>query len=301
MRHALLGFGAGSTPIEISVADYNRLKLAKQRIVQSLAIEDKFDLVIANYEDFEREILELALRQMVYTDLKWASMHRDRQALNRRLVNLLSAGRLYIDQVKHDVSYDQSLIDQIKTKASQQYDLRIGYRVMEALRNYTQHRALPVDHLSMPSSWEPQGEWKHLTFRAVPGITLQTLQEDKTVKPTVLADLEPFGPVVPLTPLIRDYVEGLSVVHQEFRTCTQADIAVSEASFDWAWQRCRSISDSDGKAVRIVEFNSRGNWSDEDHIFEELISRRRDLSAKNQPLVNLARRYVSGACQLKEN
>jgi hypothetical protein len=97
MRFAIVGPGPGSIA-EISEEEFTRAKLAKRRTVLSLVIEDKFDLVLANYADFERELLGLALDRMIYADLSWFSMRSDRQALDRRVVNLLSAGRLYIDQ-----------------------------------------------------------------------------------------------------------------------------------------------------------------------------------------------------------
>jgi hypothetical protein len=301
MRYTIIGFRPGSVPIEISEEEYRRVRIAKLKILRSLSTEDKFDLVVTNYEDFERELLGLALHQMVYSDLSWSSMHRDRQTLNRRVLNLLSAGRLYIDQVMHDVSEDQSLVERIKKKASEQYDARLGYRVMEALRNYTQHRALPVDQLSFPGSWVPPGEWKHLVYRAVPFIAPQALREDGRVKRSVVAELEAIGPDVPLTPLIRDYVEGLSMIHEEFRRCTQDDIPMSEASFNWVWERCNADSESSQKAARVVEADADGMWTSEDHIFQSLIAHRNDLATKNEALTNLARRYVSGACELTGN
>ncbi|HEY6342029.1 MAG TPA: hypothetical protein VIY49_11095 [Bryobacteraceae bacterium] len=301
MRYAIVGFGPGSAPVEISEEEYRRVRLAKQKILRSLAVEDKFDLVVTNYEDFEREILGLALHQMVYSDLSWSSMHSDRQTLNRRVLNLLSAGRLYIDQVMHDTSEDPPLAERIRKKAWEQYDTRLGYRVMEALRNYTQHRALSVDQLSFSSSWVPPGELKHLEYRAEPFIALQALREDERVKRSVVADLEPIGPDVPLTPLIRDYVEGLSVIHQEFRECAQGAIPTSEASFNWVWERCNAGSGSRQKAARILESDADGTWTSEDHIFQSLIAHRNDLVTKNQALTNLARRYVSGACELTGN
>jgi hypothetical protein len=159
MQFGIAGLGMGATLIEISEEEFLRVKIAKQKIVRSLAVEDKFDLVLANYAEFEREILGLAVHQMVYFDLSWSSMRFDTQTLNRRVANLLSAGRLYIDQIMHDAGVlageDELLVELIRKKSSEQHDAKLGYRVMETLRNYTQHRALPVHQLSYPCAWVP--------------------------------------------------------------------------------------------------------------------------------------------------
>jgi len=172
---------------------------------------------------------------------------------------------------------------------------------METLRNYTQHRALPVHQLTYPSAWEPPGEWKNLVYRAVPGIALQDLREDGRVKQSVIADLEALGPDVPLTPLIREYVEGLSVIHEEFRRCTQGDIPSWEASFNWVWERYKAGSGPNRKPVQIVAINDEGEYTGQDHIFEDLITHRNGLARRNQALINLTRRFVSGACELSGN
>jgi hypothetical protein len=305
MRFGIAGLGMGGAFVEISDEEFRGVKLAKQRIVGSLGIEDKFDLVLANYADFERELLGLALHQMIYSDLSWSSMRLDIQTLNRRILNLLSAGRLYIDQVMHDAGIladeDKSLVERLKTTSSEQYDAKLGYRVMEALRNYTQHRDLPVHQFSYPSAWLPPGEWKNLVYRAVPRIAVRDLREDNRVKQSVIAELEAIGPHVPLTPLIREYVEGLSVIHGEFRECTQDEIPGWEATFNWVWERAEDAFAAGRNGVQIVAVNDRGEYTDAEQIFEDLITHRNDLAKKSQVLTNLTLRFVSGACDLHES
>jgi hypothetical protein len=304
MRFGITGLGRGAALTEISHEEFTRAKLAKRRIVRSLVIEDKFDLVLANYTDFERELLGLAVHQMIYSDLSWSSAQLDRQVLNRRIVNLLSAGRLYIDHVMHDASIlageDKSLVERLKRKSSQQYDAKLGYRVMDSLRNYTQHRSLPVHELGYPSSLVPPDERGNLVYRVVPRIALQALREDDRVKRSVIAELEAIGPDVPLTPLIREYAEGLSVIHGEFRKLTDDDIPSWEATFNWVWDRANNAFGAGRDSVQIVAINDRGEYTDAEQIFEDLINHRKDLAKKNQVLTNLARRFVSGACDLRE-
>jgi hypothetical protein len=144
------------------------------------------------------------------------------------------------------------------------------------------------------------GEWKNLMYRTVPSIVLQDLREDTRVKRSVIADLEEIGPDVPLTPLIREYVEGLSIVHEEFRKHTQPDISSWESSFAWVWEQFNNRFGTLEKAVQVVAVNDKGEHVEAEQIFEDIVTHLKDLAKKNGLLTNLARRFVCGACELRE-
>jgi hypothetical protein len=300
MPFGITGFGAEIHFIEISEAEFQRLKLAKNQLASSLAIEAKFDLVLGNYAEFEHEILILAAQKMVYSGLSWSSMHVDTQKVNRRVVNLLSAGRLYIDQTKHEAHSlgERPLVELLQETASQQYRAKLGYRALEELRNYTQHRDLPVHGLKYQSAWV--NDHKNLTYRAVPVISVQRLREDSQLKHSIIGELKAIGDNVPLTPLVREYVEGLSVVHEEFRKHTEGQTAQQEAML-------RGVQDrwidevGNGHSVRIVALDAGGQCTEEEAIFEEFITRRKELAQNNAVLINLRFRFPSGACDLHED
>lgn len=302
MQFGIVGIGPGATFRDISSEDFERLKTAKRGIVLVVAIEDKFDLVIANYEEFERDLLGLALHQMTYSDLTWSSMRYAMQLVNRRVVNLLTAARLYVDQIMHDLSSlmpgDTSVVNRLRKKRSEEYDNKLGYRAMEALRNYTQHRDLPVHALSYPSSWLPSGEPTDLVYRAVPYVQTEELRQDKRMKEAVIVDLERIGKKVPLTPLIREYVESLSLIHQEFREGTEDHILEWETRLTEAIKEC--VTGPADRVVRMIAIHDDGRFVEEEHIFDDLLRHRADLARKNQVLVNLSKRSVSGACHLNE-
>jgi hypothetical protein len=223
--------------------------------------------------------------------------------VNRRLTNLLSSGRLYVDQVKHEAGVldcrQPELAKALTEKCSVEYDSKLGYRVMEALRNYTQHRDLPVHQLSFATTWEPEGAFKDLVYRVVPSFNVTKLAEDGEFKKAILAELSAIGPVVPLTPLVREYVEGVSMVHESFRSSIQHDMPRWEGQFDWVWQRYEEMCPGDGRVVEIFCADDEMNeLTDREQIFSEVIEHRKYLARKNSVLTNLTRRYVSGSCEL---
>ena len=69
---------------------------------------------------------------------------------------------------------------------------------MEALRNHTQHRGLPVHQLSFPASWEPPLR-KNLVYRVVPSLKVAVLREDGHFKASIIRELDEVGPTVRVT------------------------------------------------------------------------------------------------------
>src|SRR5687767_404381 len=125
---------ARSPFVELTEKEYRDALHAKHCVWQALQIEEKFDLVLSNYEELEHDILEVALRASMYFENDWSAGVDTFQGTNRRLVNLLSTCRLYVDQIRHNLSLmygaDSPVAEEIKTSCSHEYDSRLGYRVM---------------------------------------------------------------------------------------------------------------------------------------------------------------------------
>src|SRR6478609_5791819 len=103
MRFGITILALGEHPfIEISAEEFSNVKAAKQNLVILLGTEEKYDLVIENYAEFEVELLKLTSHQMIFDGLDWSSFMGNIQLINRRMANLLTEVKLYVDQIKHD-------------------------------------------------------------------------------------------------------------------------------------------------------------------------------------------------------
>ena len=199
--YALTRLALGNQPkIEIDATRYAELKDAITIELVALDIEARFDLLVRNYEEFERELITLTLAHMVRGCPTWSSMFSARQHLVRRLVNLLSTARLYIDQTKHAVSSNAPVdlgctYTQAKETFCVEYDKSVGYRIMEALRNYIQHRGEATKGISYPSQieWREEGDplWN---FRLDLMLDMEALRRDKRFKRSVLQEIESLQP-----------------------------------------------------------------------------------------------------------
>jgi hypothetical protein len=300
MKYKITRAVSGRQPsIELTHEEYSHILQAKRNLWIFLGIEEKLDLLLQNYAEYERTLLDLALHQMICRDLDWSSFRADIQLVNRRLTNLLSAARLYVDQIKHDLGaiygQDSAMVSRIKEELSKQYDASLGYRAMETIRNHIQHRSLVVHRMSYPSKLEnPKVPGGRVRFGIVPSLDTTELEEDSDLKGTVLNDLKDRGRYVPLTPLVREYIEGLAHVHEVLREMTSADTSEWEAALESVEKRAGAVFAEHLDGLSIVTEDEVGRHPEIEAIFNDIGRRRQSLVRRNCHLQRLSNRYVSG-------
>src|SRR5689334_1349030 len=89
--------------LEITSVEFEAAKNAKQNLIEVLGIEEKFNMILENFEEFERELLEISLRHMLFFNFSWSSFQKNSNTISRRLINLLTTCRLYFDQTPHNI------------------------------------------------------------------------------------------------------------------------------------------------------------------------------------------------------
>jgi hypothetical protein len=222
--------------IDISLDEFNRIKIAKDNLFTILGVEEKFDMLLQNYAEYEQALLTLAVGQTIGARLDRDAFSEATFLVNRRLANLLTLCRQYIDQIKHDFSgiyaSDPNIEMKVNASFSRQYDSLFGYRVMEAIRNYTQHRAFPVTRLSYPAAWEERKTGDLLHFRVQAELDVNKIVRDGSCKARVAQELKNLNqPFMDITGLARQYVQGLGCVHGELRELVASDLDKWEATF----------------------------------------------------------------------
>ena len=283
--------------IPISAAEYQEIGHAQSALRESTFIEEEYDILIENYLEFETTILDLAARSMILGQGNWNyhSTHLARGTLDRRLVNLLTASRMYQDHVKQRVraALDRERLD-LGAFFSDGYDARLGYRCMEALRNHVQHTGLPVHSLSTQSHWTSLDESGQLRFAVTPRLNAKHLQSG--FKKAVLREIEAQGGSLDLKALARDYMEGLSVAHSRIRKALGEKSQEWEEVFGQVWSKAEEESAGrDGLYLVVAAALEDGERVEECHVFEKCLDRLKFLRNKNEaPMVNLTKRYVTG-------
>lgn len=289
-----LGHGAG---IELTEPEYSAIVTAMHRIYIARDIEEKLDILLENFLEYERDLLSLSLSSSLFPPIDDYRVALETQLINRRVVNLLSTARMYIDQVCHSVSQvlpPNSGLD-LRALFSTEYDNHLEYRVAESLRNYSQHRALPVHQVAWPSAWEEiDSESRRLRFGLVPSISIAELEAEGGFKASVLKELKGSEKShFSLTLILRRYVESLTTVHAQVRAAiseqAEKDHQVVQAALKRASQEIR-----ENLVGLVVSKGTDSVHVTEHHFVNEKSWRRREfLVKKNSVLKNLSRRYAA--------
>jgi len=89
--------------VEITEAEYAAYRAARNALLNAFAIEEKYEILISNYLDFEKQIVEAMAASMVRNYLDYSDFFSLRLGFNIRLVNILTSARLYCDQIEQHV------------------------------------------------------------------------------------------------------------------------------------------------------------------------------------------------------
>jgi hypothetical protein len=242
---------------EIDETEFTRIREARDLILTVVLIDEKFGMVLENYLEFEQTLLDISLRYMVFADTEFRTIMGMVFQTSRRIQNLLSSAKLYVDQVRHDLSTlygrDSAQFKGFEGATKKEYDARLGYRVMEALRNCMQHRSLPVGYVTV--GWRREtidDPAKHITN---PELSLKNIRKHGGFKAQVLAELEAMSALPKLKTLVRDYVEGLAMVQADLRARLAADTERADRIRNEA--RDFFLSKADGKEPRSLHLVSR--------------------------------------------
>ena len=141
----------GGSELEISKETFEELFQAKRIIWDIIEIEDLFTLIALSYFEFEQTISNYTLQYLIgtYPHDDTEELFRDiSDNLNLKILTLLNAVQAYQDQLPQRLKSIQGKLPEIKAKAklsfNEAYDSSFEYRLMETLRNFSQHNRLPL-------------------------------------------------------------------------------------------------------------------------------------------------------------
>ncbi len=281
--------------VPVAEPQLTAVRAANDTLLVALGIEEKLEFVVANYVEYESELLRLSLHEIVWSNHDWSIYRNAKHIVNRRLVNLLSTARLYLDQVVHDIGTiagpTSSARESIKEAAAHEYDTHREYRAMEALRNYVQHRDVPVQALSFPALIDADTDPITRRQSASPLLDVRRLESDRQFKPAVLKELQTIGDAIPLTPFVRKYVASITRVHAVVRRAIARPVAEAEARLTELCALAReTFGDNLSQVVLTVE--KEGQPAVTNYLVSQVANELHSLRSKNQKLDGLEYSFV---------
>lgn len=302
MKYFVKQFTIGKAAIlPIEAPHFTRLQQSQRCMVAAKAIEEKYDLMISNYLEFEKEILLQVTEQLVINKDTYDDFYHIRTVLNRRIVNLLTSTKLYYDQMKRHVRlcdfYNEEFPNTVLNYFSREYDKSFEYRFMENLRNYVQHCGLAIHSFSLPSDWEGEGDSRLMKNC----IKIYSSREELGLDPKFAKRPVFFECTdkINLIKSIRKYIEQLSLVHNEIRSLIEKNLAESRKCIENIISEYKILNGNNALGVYAYSVDSGdplGDVAIKVPLLLDWDNVRLNLVDKNKKLTNISKRYISGNC-----
>lgn len=299
MNYTLKVLVLAKTPdIAIDKPRFESLKRARNALTEAFAIEEKYELLLSNLLELQDEQLSIASRYMLRGNVEYSDFFEMRLSLNRRIVNLLTSTRLYIDHLGGHVRVLSSNGTDISTTVaryiSDEYDTSFEYRLMEALRNHVQHRGLVVHSAPIGGKWTGDSESKQLEYGFNAFVHKDTLSDNEKFKKSVLEEMPE---KVNLIHAIKCYVGSLTKIHAKVRELIDRTVVDSRGTIQGAIDEYAEVND--GKSIGLSAIRHEGPISansiaERVPLLLDWDDVRLRLAKRNKKVPNLGLRYVSG-------
>jgi hypothetical protein len=284
---------APTPEVKINKTTYQLCKVSMDILQHALSIEEKYELLISNYSDFENELLGITNKLLIRPPLNYSDFFDDRVLLNRKLVNLLTSARLYVDQMTQHVEACVPNMEnvQLTTKSffASEYDTNLSYSFMEALRNYVQHRGLPVHYVTMTTSRVEENGESLLEFRVDLRAVKSQLKKDKTFKKKILNQIDD---EVDLRKTTRQYIQSLSVIQSKIRVLTKESISNARSHIQNMQDEYKKVCSESVLGLNAC-YSISNEITDKVPLISEWDDIRIKLETRNGALIGLSRSYIS--------
>jgi hypothetical protein len=271
-------------------------KHARLVLSESLFAEERFSILLENYEEFERDLLGLALRDVLFQPGGWSDRIDELHLLNRRLANLLTICRVYIHHTPQTLNNifgaNSQEADSFCAAARVEYDKYLGYRAMEAMRNYVQHKGLPIHRITNQGRWSEDRSM--LEHWVIPSLDVDQIRDVGGFKSAVLEELAQLPKPVDVRGLTREYLTSLWRLHGTVRALIEpaanaADSIMEDVITQWS----AGTSSPDLVGLELRARDNDDEVVDRIPILREVSKRRRYLQARNGLAGDLSKQVVT--------
>ncbi len=284
-----------STPeIPITEEQFHTARKSRTALNAAFALEETYDLLLSNFLELEQDALCAAASSVVRNINSYEDLFEVRSNSNRRVVNLLSAARLYLDHAPQHLADCASDVEAsrklFKQATAEQYDAQFSYRFMEALRNHVQHSGLAVHVVRHASRWTGVEPANVLETRLELVTEKKFLQEDSQFHKKTLAEMPDSVEIIQAS---REYLQGLGQVHTQVRAILDQVVPDARRTLQQLIDTYASQNNDSTLGLSVMQIDGKErkpllpillNWDDV----------RLKLRTRNGSLGNLGRRFATG-------
>lgn len=278
---------------DLSEAEFRELQEDAKILFQYAELQETFRAVLDNYTELEVELLAIAQKFIQLGHHSHNQAMRDRLLLDRRYANLLSVCRTYLNYAER-LAKKLGLETEFKAVASGEYDSSVGYRVMEALRNYVQHRGFPLGSITINSRavGAPDGA---VEVCVLPGLSLERLRGDSNVKASVMAEIESHKNGGDLRQWAREYLDGIRRCHEVIVRRVEPRLDAALVRYERTCDRFKDRGAEPGTIVRCEQRDAENKVVHQLAFSPEIVDHITALRLENRSRVTFARQHVTNA------
>jgi hypothetical protein len=291
--------GLGKSPeIEINKEIYQDLQRAKEYLLSHFQFEEKFDIILENFKDFEHERYSSSIDDQLFSGQTTPIMFSRRRNLIRRLMNVLTSIKLYLDVIL-SLEKEKDHYDEIKNFISGQYDGNFNYRLMEALRNHIQHRGVPISASQNSSVIRKSDKSFHRTNTGI-YLEITDLISDPKLKASLRDELEAITTDrIELNRSLSEYIGCISRIHNYWRSLNKQRLDNSIVLYLHYFDQYRNMTKDKMKNIylSISIYEEEIIPAEYFDISDTIIENIEYLAHKNFNVDNLSTRFVSSLSQ----
>jgi len=223
------------TSVEIEKERYEALCMHNQTVLFQLLFEEQYQICKFNFMEYWQTIFRVSETFRLDCTHNIKSMTMPSLEINQRILNILTSIKSYEEHIKYKVSKlwgdSREHIKKYEEIDSSLYDKFFSYRFLKRLRNYVQHRDLPVKCVSYPImsvGFEP----RQIAFTVAPIMFKHYLLEFDSWS-TVKKDIEEQDDKIDVNLIMEEAFRVFTSLHAKFRdylseTLEQAHLIITE-------------------------------------------------------------------------
>ena len=206
-----------STETLITKEDYQRHVQARDLLSRHLEVEQRYDLLVENYLELQASMHSSIVGYAMRMPTAEADFDQFTRPIHRTLFNFLASARAFLDQVRLYTEVSEK--PEMSAAISTEYDRRLSFRVMEALRNYAQHLSLPIHSFAFAFEKVKNKDGSvTLVHRIELALKSEELSTNGHFKATILSELQSLGKdEFELSIWLKEYQSSLSSIIARFR------------------------------------------------------------------------------------
>jgi hypothetical protein len=207
--------------VELSKNEFDALQEANTALSRHRQQMSFLNLVLWNFEDYVQCQEQLLLAGIGHSALSLRNPELD---LNRRLMNLLSAVRTYLDHTETDLKRrfgeNSERYTRFEDLTHKLYDSCFSYRFLYEFRNFVQHCGLPLD------SFDHTRTYNSRVLSAT--VSRSRLLQDFKWKSALRDEIESLPEEIDIASFLLEHVDQLTTLHE--RLCAEELSALREAA-----------------------------------------------------------------------